>query len=263
MMRALFEGLIDTGPYRFEIGTSPTDALNHLGNSDGPDVLAFSFAHYPRIAPYYQLLPHGGSMGEGYGPVVVAKQPISLNDLRQLRVGVPGLTTTAWAVLRMIVDVEPVVISITPYERIFEALRADEIDAGLIIHEGRLTYEREGFCKVIDIGEWWADQTGGLPLPLGGNSIKRSLGPDTIREVSSLLRQSIAHGLSNQPEAVKWLIRQGSALKSEEEVATYLGMYANSRTLDYGDEGRAGIDRFFQVAEQQGLLPNLTIDYAP
>ena len=206
MMRALLDDLIPTGPYQFHIGTSPTDALNRLGTDSGPDVLAFSFAHYPKIAPYYQLLPHGGSMGEGYGPVVVAKNPMSVDELKTLRVGVPGLTTTAWAVLRMIVDVQPVVVSITPYERIFEALRDGEIDAGLIIHEGRLTYEREGFVKVLDIGEWWATQTGGLPLPLGGNSIKRSLGPEVIRDVSDLLRRSIAHGLEHLDESVDWLV---------------------------------------------------------
>jgi 1,4-dihydroxy-6-naphthoate synthase len=263
MMRALLDGLIDTGDYTFSIGTSPTDALNRLGTDDGPDVLAFSFAHYPKIAPYYQLLPHGGSMGEGYGPVVVARRPLAAADLTRLRVGIPGLTTSAWLILRMIVEVEPVVVSISPYERIFDALRCGEVDAGLIIHEGRLTYEREGCHKVLDIGEWWAETTGGLPLPLGGNAIKRSLGPKTITEVSALLRQSIAHGLEDREEAVQWLLKRNGPLQTADAVRTYLSMYANERTLDYGEAGRAGIERFFHEADRLGLLPAVTIDFAP
>lgn len=263
MMRALLDGLIDTGEYEFTIGTSPTDALNRLGTEAGPDVLAFSFAHYPTIAPYYQLLPHGGSMGEGYGPVVVARRPLQPEDLTRLRVGIPGLTTSAWLILRMIVDVEPVVVSISPYERIFDALRTGEIDAGLIIHEGRLTYEREGCHKVLDIGEWWSEMTHGLPLPLGGNAIKRSLGPNTIAEVSSLLRQSIAHGLQDREEAVQWLLRRDGPLQSADEVRTYLSMYANERTLDYQEAGRAGIERFYKEAAKLGLLPSVVVDYAP
>jgi 1,4-dihydroxy-6-naphthoate synthase len=263
MMRALLDGLIDTGAYTFEIGTSPTDALNQLGTTDGPDVLAFSFAHYPTIAPYYQLLPHGGSMGEGYGPVVVSREPLGLDDLLDLEVGIPGLTTTAWLVLRMIVEVEPIVISISPYKRIFDALRSGEIDAGLIIHEGRLTYEREGCHKVLDLGEWWAATTGGLPLPLGGNAIKRSLGPRVIAEVSTLLRRSIEHGLNHRAEAVQWLLRRDGPLQNAEEVTTYLSMYANQRTLDYQDAGRAGIARFFEEAAERGLLPPVLIDFAP
>jgi len=263
MMRALLDGLIDTGDYIFQIGTSPTDALNQLGTTDGPDVLAFSFAHYPKISPYYQLLPHGGSMGEGYGPVVVSREPLLPEDLKHLKVGIPGLTTTAWLVLRMIVDVEPVVISISPYERIFDALRSGEVDAGLIIHEGRLTYEREGCHKVLDIGEWWADTTDGLPLPLGGNAIKRSLGEHTIAEVSTLLRQSIQHGLSHREQAVQWLLGRNGPLQTAEEVRTYLSMYANERTLEYAHAGRAGISRFFAEANTRGLLPPVLVDYAP
>jgi len=265
MMRALLEGLIDTGPYRFEITTTPTDALNRLGSGGrGPDVLALSTAHYPQVADTYQMLPHGGSMGEGYGPVVVAPQPMTLAELEGKRVGVPGLTTTAYAILRLMVErVEPVITPITPYALIFDALRAGEIDAGLIIHEGRLTFEDEGFVQVVDEGQWWASQTGGLPLPLGANTIKRSLGPTVIAEVSALLRQSIQHGLDHLDDAVAWLLERGGPLDSPARVRQYLSMYANQRTLDYGPEGREGVRVFLERAAKAGLIEAATVDWAP
>ncbi len=263
MMRALTEGLIDTGDYRFVIDTSPTDELNRLASGEGPDVCAISIAHYPKIADHYQLLPHGGSMGENYGPVLVAPQPMGLEELEGKRVGIPGLTTTAWAVLRMMVQVEPVVTPITPYHLIFDALRKGEVDAGLIIHEGRLTYEQEGFFAVVDLGEWWHQATGGLPLPLGGNAIKRSLGEQTIAEVSDLLRQAIAHGLEHRDEAIEWLLAQGTVLAKAEKVSQYLDMYANSRTLDYGEEGRAAIETLLEQGAAMGIFDPCEVDFAP
>ena len=265
MMRALLEGLIDTGDYRFEITTSPTDALNRLADGgEGPDVLAMSIAHYPRVASAYRLLPHGGSLGEGYGPVVVAREPMSLADLRGKRVGVPGLTTTAYSVLRFMVDdIEPVVTPITPYRLIFDALRSGEIDAGLIIHEGRLTFEDEGFVQVVDEGVWWAEQTGGLPLPLGANCISRRLDDVVTAEVSDLLRQSIAHGLEHLDDAVAWLLAKGGPLGTRSRVRQYLGMYANQRTLDYGPEGREGVRVYLERAAAAGFLPAVEIDWAP
>lgn len=253
MVRALLEGHIDTGDYRFSIEASPTDALNRLGDAGRPDVLAISIAHYPKIAAEYQLLPHGGSMGEGYGPVLVAREPLTLSELAGRRVAIPGTTTTAWAVLQRMVDVEPVVTPITPYSLIFDALARGDVDAGLIIHEGRLTYEDEGCYLVAELGEWWAAHTNGLPLPLGGNCIRRSLGPAHIAAVSELYRRSITHALEHQEDAITWLIERGSKLQTPERVREYLGMYANSRTLDYGEDGRRAIEHLLQMP----------IDFAP
>jgi 1,4-dihydroxy-6-naphthoate synthase len=241
MMRALLDGAIDTEDVAFTIETVDTDALNRLASGEGADVSAISMAWYPRIASHYLLLPHGGSVGEGYGPVVVAPQPKTLGDLRGLRVAVPGLTTTAYAVLRSLLDFEPVVTPITPYTRIFEALRAGEVDAGLIIHEGRLTYEDEGFHRVIDLGEAWSAATGGLPLPLGANAIHRRLGSARIAQVSRLLRASIAHALDHREAAIDWLLARGGALRTRALVDRYLSMYANARTLDYGPDGRHAV----------------------
>jgi 1,4-dihydroxy-6-naphthoate synthase len=263
MMRALLHGLIPTGPYRFEITTSPTDALNRLGEGlDGPDVLALSIAHFPRVADRYQLLPHGGSVGEGYGPVVVAPKPMDVAALRGARVGVPGLTTTAATVLRLIVDFDPVVTPISPYPLIFEALRRGDIDAGLIIHEGRLTYEDEGFSLVLDLGAWWATQIG-RPLPLGGNAIRRGLGPEVIQEVSGLLRASIAHGLDHLDEAIAWLLARGGPLATPERVRQYLAMYANERTLDYRADGREAVQDLLDRGARAGVLAPCLVDWAP
>ena len=262
MMRALSEGLLDTGDWRFEIDTSPTDALNALASGDGPDVCAISIAHYPAVARHYQLLPHGGSMGERYGPVVIAPDALSLADLQGKRVGVPGVTTTAWTTLRMMVDVQPVVVPISPYQRIFDALRHGAVDAGLIIHEGRLTYEAEGFRKVVDLGGWWAEQTGGLPLPLGGNAIRRDLGEPAIRAISSLLRLSIAHALEHRDEAIAWLLARRGALKTVAQMEEYLRMYANERTLDYGEDGREAVRRYLARAAELGLLEPAEVDFS-
>jgi 1,4-dihydroxy-6-naphthoate synthase len=259
MMRALLDERIDTRGYTFDITTEPTHALNTIAaGGDGPDVIAISVAHYPAIADKYQMLPHGGSMGEGYGPVVVSTTPMSLDDLTGKRVAIPGHTTTAWMVLQLITSTNPVVVPITPYARIFEALREGVVDAGLVIHEGRLTYEAEGMHRIIDIGEWWHEQTDGLPLPLGANTIRRSLGEKVIREVSTLLKESILHGLRERDDAINWLLAKGGALTSHQEVDEYLRMYANERTVDYGDTGRAAIDELFRRA---GL--NICVDYAP
>jgi len=256
MMRALLDGLIDTGKYTFEIDTSPTDALNRIASGQTPpDVCAISAAYYPAISALYQMLPHGGSMGEGYGPVVIAAKPMALSDLTGARVAIPGLTTTAWMTLRMIVPgIEPVVTPIVPYSLIFDALRNGEVDAGLVIHEGRLTYKDEGFTRIVDIGEWWATETGGLPLPLGANAIRRDLGEQTIAEVSDLLRRAIAHALDNRDDAIAWLLARGGALRTPERVSRYLGMYANERTLDYGPEGQRAIVDFYRRAVAVGIL---------
>lgn len=263
MMRAILEGDIDTGPYRFHIDTSPTDALNRRGELDDVEVLAISAAWYPFLAHKWRMLPHGGSMGEGYGPVVIAPQAMALEDLRGRRVAVPGLSTTAWAVTRMMVDVEPVVTPITPYARIFEALRQGEVDAGVIIHEGRLTFEDEGFVALADLGVWWAKETGGLPLPLGANTIRRDLPEAVQRDVSAILRAAIAHGLTHRDEAIAWLLARGGALDTYERVDRYLAMYANERTLDYGPEGRAGITTLLARGAALGMWPEVEVDFAP
>lgn len=250
MFKALFDGAVDTEGLDFQVVTKDTDGLNRMATGDGPDLTAISIAHYPRVAEHYRLLNHGGSVGRGYGPVVVAKRSRPIAG----RIGVPGLTTTAYCVLKMAFPTfEPVVIPIAPPSLTFDALRRDEVDAALLIHEGRLTYAAEGFVELFDIGRWWLEQTG-LPLPLGGNVIRRDLGAETIAKVDRVVRASIAHALSHRDAAIDWLLARGGALKTRDEVDRYLGMYANADTLDYGDDGRDAIRLLLKRGAEIGVL---------
>ncbi|MFZ5475636.1 MAG: menaquinone biosynthesis family protein [Myxococcota bacterium] len=256
MFWALLEGRIDTRGLAFDISSRDTDALNRMASGDGPDVCAISIAHYPAVADRYRLLGHGGSVGRGYGPVLVAPGPGEL-----CRVGVPGLSTTACLVLRLIMDFEPVVLPIVPPQRAFEALRAGEVDAALLIHEGRLTYAREGFVERLDIGTWWQRETG-LPLPLGGNVIRRDLPADVLATADAVLRESITHAMAHRDEAIDWLLARGGVLKARAEVDHYLSLYANADTVDYGEDGRAGIRELLRRGAAAGWIREVDVDFA-
>jgi 1,4-dihydroxy-6-naphthoate synthase len=268
MFRALLLGLVDDGGLDWDITTADTDALNRVAQGetvlDVPDVSAISIAWYPTLSGEWQLLPHGGSVGRGYGPVVVAPTPLEPGQLRGLRIGVPGLTTTAYTVLRLVTDFEPVVVPIVPPERSFEAVESGEVDAVLLIHEGRLTFGERGLHLVLDIGEWWEQETG-LPLPLGGNAIRRGLGPDAISRASDVMRASIRHGLEDRDAAIAWLLARGPGpLKTPADVDHYLSLYANADTLDYGEDGREAIRELIRRGQAAGLLPPCPpVDFAP
>ena len=271
MFRALLLGLIDSRGLEFDIDTADTQALNVAADvpaDAAPAVSAVSIAWYPRLAAQWQLLPHGGSVGRGYGPVLVAPRGAdglpSLSSLAGRRVAVPGTTTTAYTVLKLMLgDFVPVVVPIVPPERVFEAVAAGEVDAALLIHEGRLTFERHGLGLVADIGVWWAKETG-LPLPLGGNVIRRDLGPEAIALISDVIRESIAHGLAHRDEAIAWLLERGGPLDSAAAVDAYLRLYANDDTVDYGEDGRAGALELLRRGAEAGLLPPVeSIDWAP
>jgi 1,4-dihydroxy-6-naphthoate synthase len=268
MFRALLLGLVDDGGLDWDITTADTDALNRVAQGetvlDVPDVSAISIAWYPTLSGEWQLLPHGGSVGRGYGPVVVAPEPIAPEALRGLRIGVPGTTTTAYTVLRLFTEFEPVVVPIVPPERSFEAVESGEVDAVLLIHEGRLTFRERGLHLVLDIGKWWEAETG-LPLPLGGNAIRRGLGEDAIRRASEAMRQSIQHGLEHRDDAIAWLLARGPGpLKTPADVDHYLSLYANADTLDYGEDGRAAIQELIRRGQAAGLLPPCPpVDFAP
>lgn len=271
MFRALMLGLIDTQGLSFDISTADTDALNRAAGGETlsedalPHVSAISIAWYPSLSATWQLLPHGGSVGRNYGPVLVAPGTTSLSELEGKRIAVPGTTTTAYTVLsQMISGFEAVVVPITPPERTFEALSSGHVDAALLIHEGRLTFADHGFVKVADIGEWWHTETD-LPLPLGGNVIRRDLGAQVIERVSDVLRQSIAHGLAHRDDAIAWLLARGAGpLQTAEAVDHYLSLYANEDTLDYGEDGREGVRELLRRGAESGLLPTVsTVDFAP
>jgi 1,4-dihydroxy-6-naphthoate synthase len=258
MFWPLLAGKVDAEGLEFSPERADTEALNERAGDSDLDVVAVSVAHWPSIADRYLLLAHGMSVGRGYGPVVVARSPRDLASLRGLRIGVPGLLTTAYLVLRLLLpEFEPVVVPITPYARVFEALRAGDVDAAVLIHEGRLTYEREGVSRVCDLGESWQEASGGLPLPLGGNAIRRGLGPSLVAQVSRLCRASIAWSLSHRDEAMAALLareaRPGLAL-DRSLLDRYLGMYANADTLEPASDVRAAIDELYSRAHTAGLI---------
>ena len=258
MFWPLLQGHVDTRGYRFEHFRADTESLNRRAHQADLDVVAVSIATYPAVARDYLLLPHGGSVGRGYGPVVVAKNATPLASLKGRRIAVPGQGTTAFLVLRLLLpEFEPVFIPIEPYERVFRALDEGEVDAALLIHEGRLTYEREGFARVVDIGEAWHELTLGLPLPLGGNVIRRSLGEARVAEISAILREGIRYSLEHREQLIDELMRAEQRPRVGLDRAMldrYLGMYANDDTLGYPDDARRAVEELFARAKGAGLL---------
>ena len=260
MFWALLSGKIDTEGLEFEAERADTETLNARAAAGELDVVAVSIARYPAIARDYLLLRHGMSVGRGYGPVVVAPHARDLASLEGARIGVPGLRTTAYLVLRLLLPrFEPVVVPISPYSRSFEAVRTGEVDAALLIHEGRLTYEREGFACVCDLGEAWARETGGLPLPLGGNAIRRGLGPELVAKVSRLCHASIGWALDNRDAAMEALLGSESRADLALDRALldrYLAMYANADTLSPPEDVRRAIAEMYKRAHAAGILPD-------
>jgi 1,4-dihydroxy-6-naphthoate synthase len=262
MFRALLEGAVDPRGLEFDIVTADTDALNRMAAGEGADINAISIAHYPRVAEHYRLFRHGASVGRGYGPAVVALRGQSPATLSGARIAVPGLTTTAWMVLRMAIgEFEAVVTPIVPYARTFEALRSGLVDAALLIHEGRLTFADEGCELLLDIGEAWQRWTGGLPLPLGGNVVRRALGADVIARVDGAVRDSIAHALAHRDDAMDWLVARGVTLQDRTRLDRYLAMYANADTLDMGDDGCAAVRRLLALGAERGWVPPVEVDF--
>jgi 1,4-dihydroxy-6-naphthoate synthase len=232
------------------------ETLNRAAFEGRYEVTAVSFHAYAHLADRYALLPHGASMGDKYGPILVAKAdggpPPDIASLAGVTVGIPGRLTSAFLTLQMYdpsFDVE-----VIPFDEIQQAVLDGRVDAGLLIHEGQLTYQNEGLRKIVDLGEWWFDRTGGLPLPLGGNIIRRDLGDETIKVVSKMLHDSIAYALDHRQDAVDYAIQFGRGL-GREDTDTFVGMYVNQLTLDYGDRGRAALERWFGEAHDRGLIP--------
>lgn len=260
MFWALLNGKVDAEGLSFVAERADTETLNERAQKNDCDVIAVSIAQYARIAKDWLLLPHGMSVGRGYGPVVVAKEERTLASLAKKKIGVPGLRTTAYLVLRLLLDdFEPVVVPIAPYSRSFDALRNGEVDAALLIHEGRLFYEREGTKKVVDVGEGWHAATGGLPLPLGGNAIRRDLGIEAIAKISRVCRASIRWALEHKDEVARALLAAETRTDvglDRPSLDRYLDMYANEDTLDAPPDVRRALDELFARARARGLISN-------
>ena len=261
MFYGLASGNVDTGGLTIEQVLADIETLNRAAFDGKYEVTAVSFHAYAHLSDRYALLPHGASMGDRYGPIVVAPgRAAGVDTVRNRRIAVPGTLTTAYLALRLYEPEFDYVV--VPFDRIQQAVMDGEAEAGLLIHEGQLTYQEEGLRKIVDLGEWWAERTGGLPLPLGGNIIRRDLGPDLIARVSKMLRDSIAYALSHRPEAVEYALRFGRGL-DRAKTDRFVGMYVNDLTLGYGERGRKGLERLMTDAFERGLIPRrVRIEFA-
>jgi 1,4-dihydroxy-6-naphthoate synthase len=251
MFYGLASGAIDTEGFEIAQVLSDIETLNRAAVDGMYEVTAVSFHAYAHLADTYALLPHGASMGDGYGPMVVVRHD-GPQRLDNVTVAIPGLWTTAWLALQLYRPA--LAYRVMPFDRILEAVRDGEAEAGLLIHEGQLTYADEGLRKLVDLGEWWGERTGGLPLPLGGNVIRRDLGADTMRRVSRLLHASIVYGLDHRLEALAYAQQFGRGL-DDARTDRFVGMYVNGLTLDYGERGRAAVRRLFEESWQARLVP--------
>ena len=215
------------------------------------DVTAISFHAYPYLQENYALMACGGSVGEGYGPMIVSPRRLSLDDIKKTRIAVPGTLTTAYLTLKLFApEIETVTV---PFDKIIPAVVSGEFDAGLIIHEGQLTYSNNGLVKALDLGQWWRELTG-LPLPLGGNAIRRALGEDTMRIATNALRDSIQHALDHREEALSYAMQFARDL--DPALANqFVGMYVNERTLNYGEDGREAIRKLLGMGFERGIIP--------
>jgi 1,4-dihydroxy-6-naphthoate synthase len=250
MVWALASGRVDPRGFAFELVPEDIQVLNEWALEGRLEVTALSLAAYPLVQDRYALLPHGASIGSGYGPIVVAREPVSLDGLRRAEIAVPGRLTTAFLVLGMALG-GPFAHRALPFDEILEEVKSGRADAGLLIHEGQLTYADEGLVKVLDLGEWWLLETG-FPLPLGVNAARRDV--PRLDELSAVLGESIATGLANREEATAYAL--GFARDLDRETADrFIEMYVNDLTCDYGDEGRQAVQELLRRAEATGVYP--------
>jgi 1,4-dihydroxy-6-naphthoate synthase len=252
MFYALAKDKLDTGKFHFTHTLQDIETLNRKALNGEYEITAISFHAYVYIADKYMLLPSGASMGDRYGPMIVARQPWSQDSLRGKKIAIPGTLTTAYLALRLFQpEFEAVVI---PFDQIMNEVQQGSVDAGLIIHEGQLTYANQQLHKIVDLGEWWYQVTR-LPLPLGGNVVRRDLGMDDIREISRLLKASIQYALDHRQEALHYAMQFARDLDTK-TADRFVGMYVNERTLDYGAEGRKAVQELFDRAYAAKIIPN-------
>jgi 1,4-dihydroxy-6-naphthoate synthase len=251
MFYGLATSKIRVAGLRFTHTLTDIETLNRKAMEGVYDVSAISFHAYPYVQDKYALMPCGGSVGEQYGPMVVAPRAMSLEELKQVRIAVPGTLTTAYLALKLFAPgIETAVVQ---FDRIIPEVIAGNYDAGLIIHEGQLTYETSGLCKILDLGKWWHELTG-LPLPLGGNAIRRGLGRELIASVTQALRDSIQYGLDHREEALAYAMQFARDLDPQ-KADRFVGMYVNERTLDYGADGREAVARLLEMGHRAGIIP--------
>ena len=254
MFYALANELIETDELRFEHVLSDIESLNREAFEGTYEVTAVSIHAYAHLDDRYALLGSGASMGDGYGPVLVAREAIGPEGLADKRVAIPGRLTSASLALKMW---NPALQTVTlAFDEIMPAVASCEVDAGVVIHEGQLTWMDEGFHKIVDLGEWWAEETGGLPLPLGGNVIRRDLGDEMCGRVAALLKESIEYSLKHRDEALDYALDYGRGL-DRDKADRFVGMYVNNLTVDYGERGKKAMRAFLDRAFEERLIPKV------
>jgi len=258
MFYAMAKNLVNLRGHEFTHILQDIETLNRRCQANELDISAVSFHAYTRIADRYALLPCGASFGDGYGPCLVAKKKINRETMKTMRIGIPGLLTSAYLTLQLYLGLPHGSFQAVnlPFDKIQEGILAGRVDAGLIIHEGQLTYSDEGFALCEDLGVWWAKDTGGLPLPLGGNVVRRDLGPEVIASVTDTLRESVHYALKHRHAGVRHALPLSRGM-DEKRTDQFIGMYVNDLTLDFGDRGRAGLKEFFGRAHKSGLIPKI------
>jgi len=261
MFHALANGHLDTGDYQFTHELVDIETLNQRAFQAELELTAISIHAYAFLYDKYALCSCGASMGENYGPMVIARETCQLTSLRDKTLAIPGKLTSAYLALRMCMDHDFNYV-LVPFDEIINAVAAGSyqgksIDAGLIIHEGQLTYDDHELKLIVDLGQWWKVETG-LPLPLGANAVRKDLGLETIREVQRLLHASIEYALQHRGEALDYALQYGRDL-DRDKADKFVGMYVNDRTLDFGPEGREAVTRFLAMGHQRGILPELVV----
>jgi 1,4-dihydroxy-6-naphthoate synthase len=255
MFYGIAAGKVDTEDFEIEQVLEDIESLNRRAMAGELEVSAVSIHAYAHLADRYALMSCGASMGDGYGPCLVSREPLAAGDLARATIAVPGTLTSAFLALELFLGRE-FEHRVVPFDRILDAVQAGEADAGLIIHEGQLTYRSLGLHLVVDLGVWWGERTDGLPLPLGGNVVRRDLGDDAMRRLTAVLRRSIDYGLDHREEALRYAIDFGRGLDGELN-DRFVGMYVNDLTRDYGERGRRAIERFLEEGQAAGRVPRL------
>ena len=256
MFHALANDKIETGDLRFTHELQDIETLNRRALNGELEVTAVSIHAYAKLLDKYALLPSGSSMGDGYGPMVVTRTPTKIEEIPNLKIAVPGTMTTAFLTLNLLYDSlgrrDDLRYEVLPFDEILQAVEDGRFDAGLIIHEGQLTFQNQGLHLAVDLGVWWQEKTG-LPLPLGGNVIRKDLGPELMKEVSRLLKESIQYGLDHRDEALDHALHY--ARDMDKPLADkFVGMYVNDWTLDYGERGRQAIKALLDAGHTAGLI---------
>ena len=252
MFYALATDKLDTGELKFTHVLKDIQTLNEEAFRGTYDVTAVSFHAYAYISDKYLLLPHGASIGDNYGPVLVSARPAKPENISKLRIAVPGTLTSAFLALRIFNP--EFQYEVVPFDKIIDAVKSGDCDAGLLIHEGQLFYESLGLHKILDLGEWWHERTG-LPLPMGGNAIRRELGPEIIHQVSDCLRESISFALDNREDALQYAMQFARDMDTS-LADRFVAMWVNNLTLDYTERGREAVRRFLTEGFERGIIPN-------